>query len=81
MRVSSRHAGLPGVTTIGAGGVAGWRDADRAGLSWLSLETADSTAFDMAKSRLAQAGVELAAMPAGIAVADPWGTRLRITHA
>jgi hypothetical protein len=25
--------------------------------------------------------VELAAMSAGIAAADPWGTRLRITHA
>jgi catechol 2,3-dioxygenase len=57
------------------------RDADRAGLSWLSLETADAAAFDMAKSRLAQAGVELTTMPAGIAAADPWGTRLRITHA
>src|SRR4029077_19775988 len=60
---------------------AGRRDADRAGLSWLSLEGADAGALDTAKSRLAQAGVELAAMSAGIAAADPWGTRLRITHA
>jgi catechol 2,3-dioxygenase len=60
---------------------AGRRDADRAGLSWLSLEAADAAALDTAKSRLAQAGVELAAMSAGIAAADPWGTRLRITHA
>src|SRR5438067_4851630 len=43
------------------------RDAERAGLSWLSLEAADAAAFDTAKSRLAQAGVELAATPAGIA--------------
>ena len=57
------------------------RDAERAGLSWVSLEAADAAAFDTAKSRLAQAGVELAAMPAGIAAADPWGTRLRITQA
>ena len=57
------------------------RDAERAGLSWLSLEAADAAAFDTAKSRLAQAGVELAAIPAGIAAADPWGTRLRITQA
>ena len=57
------------------------RDADRAGLSWLSLEAADAAAFDTAKSRLAQADVELAAMPAGIAIADPWGTHLRITQA
>ena len=40
-----------------------------------------AAAFDTAKSRLAQAGVELAAIPAGIAAADPWGTRLRITQA
>jgi catechol 2,3-dioxygenase len=57
------------------------RDTDRAGLSWLSLEAADAAAFDTAKSLLAQAGVEVAAMPAGIATADPWGTRLRITQA
>jgi catechol 2,3-dioxygenase len=57
------------------------RDAARAGLSWLSLEAADAAAFDTAKSRLAQAGVALTALPAGIAVADPWGTRLRITQA
>jgi catechol 2,3-dioxygenase len=57
------------------------RDTDRAGLSWLSLEAADAAAFDTAKSRLAQAGVEVAAMPAGIATADPWGTHLRITQA
>jgi catechol 2,3-dioxygenase len=57
------------------------RDAEHAGLSWLSLEAADAAAFDTAKSRLAQAGVELAAMPAGIAAADPWGTHLRITQA
>jgi len=57
------------------------RDAERSGLSWLSLEAADAAAFDTAKSRLAQAGVELAALPARIAAADPWGTRLRITQA
>jgi catechol 2,3-dioxygenase len=57
------------------------RDAERAGLSWLSLEAADAPAFDAAKCQLAQAGVELASLPAGIAAADPWGTRLRITQA
>jgi catechol 2,3-dioxygenase len=57
------------------------RDVERAGLSWLSVEAADAAAFDAAKSRLAQVGVELAPMPAGIGAADPWGTRLRITQA
>jgi catechol 2,3-dioxygenase len=59
---------------------AGRRDEDRAGLSWLSLETADGTAFDAARARLAQAA-ELAVTATGIETADPWGTRLRITRA
>ena len=59
---------------------AGERNENRAGLSWLALEAADATAFDAAKARLAQAGAELAATSAGIATADPWGTRLRITR-
>src|SRR5262245_6444634 len=57
------------------------RDQDRAGLSWLSLEAADAAAFDMAKSRLTQDGAQVAVMPGGIATSDPWGTRVRITHA
>ena len=57
------------------------RDEARAGLSWLSLEAADAPAFDTAKARLTQAGEELAATPTGIATADPWGMRLRITRA
>jgi catechol 2,3-dioxygenase len=60
---------------------AGHRDEDSAGLSWLSLEAADAPAFAAAKARLTQAGQELALMPTGIATADPWGTRLRITRA
>ena len=59
---------------------AGERIEDRAGLSWVSLETADPAAFDAAKARLAQAGAELAVTSAAIATADPWGTRLRITR-
>jgi catechol 2,3-dioxygenase len=57
------------------------RDEDRAGLSWLSLEAADAAASDMAKSRLTQAGAQVAVMPGGIATADPWDTRVSITHA
>jgi catechol 2,3-dioxygenase len=59
---------------------AGQRDESRAGLSWLSLEAADATAFDAAQARLARAGVALAPIPAGVEAADPWGTRLRITR-
>jgi catechol 2,3-dioxygenase len=60
---------------------AGRRDEHRAGLSSLSLEAADAPAFETAKARLTQAGEELAVTPTGIATADPWGTRLRITRA
>ena len=60
---------------------AGRRDGERAGLAWVSLEAADGAAFESAKVRLTQAGQELANTPTGIATADPWGTRLRITRA
>ena len=60
---------------------AGRRDEDRAGLSWLSLEAADGSTFDAARTRLAQAATELAVTASGIETADPWGTRLRITRA
>src|SRR5262249_30601910 len=60
---------------------AGRRDEQRAGLSWLSLEAADAAAFEAAKARLTQAGEELAVTPTGIATADAWGARLRITRA
>ena len=60
---------------------AGRRDEHRAGLSWLALEAADASAFEAAKARLTQAGEEFAVAPTGIATADPWGTRLRITRA
>jgi len=59
---------------------AGRRDDNRAGLSWLSLEAADAGAFDGAVARLTEAGIGVAAIPSGIEVADPWGTRLRITR-
>ena len=60
---------------------AGQRDESRAGLSWFAFEAADAAAFDAAKTRLAQAGVELRATPTGIEVDDPWGTRMRIGRA
>jgi catechol 2,3-dioxygenase len=60
---------------------AGARDDDRAGLSWFSLEAADADAFETAKGRLVGAGIALTATAEGIETTDPWGTRLRITHA
>ena len=60
---------------------AGPRDPNRAGLSWLSLEAADAAGFEGARSRLAQAGLQPVVTTAGIEVADPWGTRLRVTRA
>jgi catechol 2,3-dioxygenase len=60
---------------------AGRRDENRAGLSWLSLEAADGTAFDAAQGRLAEAGTELTVTAIGLETADPWGSRLRITRA
>jgi catechol 2,3-dioxygenase len=60
---------------------AGRRDESRAGLSWFAFEAADAAAFEAAKTRLAQAGVELRATPTGIEADDPWGTRMRINHA
>jgi catechol 2,3-dioxygenase len=59
---------------------AGRRNENRAGLSWLALEAADGAAFDAARARLAQAA-ELTVTATGIETADPWDTRLRITHA
>jgi catechol 2,3-dioxygenase len=59
---------------------AGRHDDERAGLSWFSLEAADAASLEAANAGLAQAGAEIAVTPAGIATADPWGTRLRITR-
>ena len=53
----------------------------RAGLSWFAFEVADAAAFEAAKARLAQAGIELRATPTGVEVDDPWGTRMRIARA
>ena len=60
---------------------AGPRDQNRAGLAWLSLEAADDAAFAAVTDRLVQAGLQTAAIAAGIETADPWGTRLRVTRA
>jgi catechol 2,3-dioxygenase len=56
------------------------RDQKRAGLSWLALEASDPDAFDRVERRLAEAGAKAAPVDGGIEVADPWGTRVRITR-
>jgi catechol 2,3-dioxygenase len=60
---------------------AGARRANRAGLSWLSLEASDEPALAAVESRLEQAGVSVTPLPTGIEAADPWGTRVRIVRA
>jgi catechol 2,3-dioxygenase len=57
------------------------RDQNRAGLSWLALEAADTDTFDRVGARLAQAGAKLTPISEGIEATDPWGTRVRITRA
>lgn len=54
------------------------RDGDRAGLSWFSVETADSAAYDATMQRLKDAGAPINASENGVATADPWGTRIRL---
>ena len=60
---------------------AGERDPERAGLSWLTFESTDGTAFAAVTERLTKAGVPLAQASFGVETADPWGTRLRIAPA
>jgi catechol 2,3-dioxygenase len=57
------------------------RDDRRAGLRWLALEASDGDAFDQVERRLVEAGAKPAPVEGGIEVADPWGTRVRITRA
>jgi catechol 2,3-dioxygenase len=56
---------------------AGARDPARAGLSWFSFRAAPQ-AKPALLARIAEAGVPTRESPAGIEVADPWGTRIRI---
>jgi catechol 2,3-dioxygenase len=56
------------------------RDDRRAGLRWLTLEASDGDAFDQVERRLVEAGAKPAPVEGGIEVADPWGTRVRITR-
>ena len=57
---------------------AGQRDADRAGLAWFSVETADDAAYEATVARLNGAGATVDAADGGVETADPFGTRVRI---
>ena len=60
---------------------AGPRDSDRAGLAWFSMESADASAFESVRTRLAAASAPVTPVAGGIESADPWGTRVRFTTA
>ena len=57
---------------------AGRRDDDRAGLAWLSVETADDEAYDATVAGLKTAGASINAANGGIETADPFGTYIRV---
>jgi catechol 2,3-dioxygenase len=60
---------------------AGRRDPERAGLAWFTIEAADEAAFAGVKASLAKAAVPISGNGAGLDIADPWGTRVRIVRA
>jgi catechol 2,3-dioxygenase len=60
---------------------AGMRDPARAGLAWFAIEAVDDKAFDALAQKLSAAGVTATASAAGLAFADPWGTRIRLMKA
>ncbi|QUS41153.1 VOC family protein [Tardiphaga alba] len=60
---------------------AGARDVDETGLAWFSLAVADDAVLADRRQRLAKAGIVHDAMATGFAVADPWGTQVRVLKA
>jgi catechol 2,3-dioxygenase len=60
---------------------AGRRDDDRAGLSWFTIEAADTAERDAALARLKAANVPLADSANGPEARDPFGTRVRFSKA
>jgi catechol 2,3-dioxygenase len=59
---------------------AGMRDANRAGLAWLSFQARDAQTRDAVAARLRSAGIAVAQIEDGLETQDPWGTRVRITR-
>ena len=57
------------------------RDANPAGLSWFSMELAESGAIDAMAARLRAANAPVESSSGVVETADPWGTRIRIVKA
>src|SRR3954470_24002056 len=68
------HLGLNVWQSAGAGR----RDDAATGLVWFSLEVERPDLFAAQEERLRKAGAQIEAVPGGIEVADPWGTRVRL---
>ena len=68
------HLGLNVWQSAGAGR----RDDAATGLAWFSLEIEKPGLFAAQEERLRKAGAQIAAVPGGIEVGDPWGTRVRL---
>src|SRR4051812_5514 len=68
------HLGLNVWQSAGAGR----RDDAATGLVWFSLEVEKPDLFARQQERLRKAGAQIAAVPGGIEVGDPWGTRVRL---
>jgi len=68
------HLGLNVWQSAGAGR----RDDAATGLAWFSLEIEKPDLFAAQEERLRKAGAQIAAVPGGIEVGDPWGTRVRL---
>src|SRR5215211_4280626 len=56
---------------------AGARDPDRSGLAWFAFDVQDATTKAGVRERLQKAGVPISAIPGGLEIQDPWGTRVR----
>ncbi len=71
------HLGINAWQSEGAGA----RNAAETGLAWFSLAVTDDALLAECKQRLAKAGMASDIVTTGFAVADPWGTQVRMIKA
>jgi catechol 2,3-dioxygenase len=71
------HLGINAWQTQGAN----IRNVAETGLAWFSLAVADDALLADCKQRLTKAGMASETMATGFAVADPWGTQVRLIKA
>ncbi len=71
------HLGLNVWQSAGAG----LREEGVTGLAWFSVVAEDAALLEATRGRLTGAGYAVTAMSGGYEIADPWGTRLRLTQA